>query len=186
MSNSYAQAVLRTADLAEVLRVADQLIDLADTRQLEVDFEAVVHRADELERLAKVMPDANWWPRGPGRSGSSRDGDSAFECLPVVLSRWTMPPEAVEGFLAAVGDVPAMVRWDFSGWPEAPEIGLGYGGTRGAYLTVCLNARDLYLEDPAMDHTVYVHVKQAEAHRAPWLAAQVGLQVMGELEMAPL
>ncbi|MFE5853091.1 hypothetical protein ACFQ61_07715 [Streptomyces sp. NPDC056500] len=91
MSNSYAQAVLRTAGLAEALRVADQLIDLADTRQLEVDFEAVVHRADELERSAKVMPDVNWWPRGPGRSGSSRDGDSAFECLPVVLSRWTTP-----------------------------------------------------------------------------------------------
>ncbi|MFI1169974.1 hypothetical protein [Streptomyces melanogenes] len=97
-----------------------------------------------------------------------------------------MAPEAVEAFLAAAGSVPAMVRWDFSGWPEAPEVGLGRGGTRGAFVTVCVNARDLYLEEPAADHTVYVHVKQAEAQRANWLAAQVGLQVIGELQMAPL
>ncbi|SCF72628.1 hypothetical protein GA0115259_101622 [Streptomyces sp. MnatMP-M17] len=97
-----------------------------------------------------------------------------------------MDPEAVDCFLAAAGDVPAMVRWDFDGWPAAPEIGLGPGGTRGAYVTVCVNARDLYLEEPATDHTVYVHVKQIEAHRAAWLAAQVGLEVIGELHMARL
>ncbi|MEV7239578.1 hypothetical protein AB0N06_38780, partial [Streptomyces sp. NPDC051020] len=82
--------------------------------------------------------------------------------------------------------VPAMVRWDFSGWPEAPEVGLGCGGTRGAYVTVSVNARDLYLEEPATDHTVYVHVKQVEAQRAAWLAARVGLEVIGELHMAPV
>ncbi|WP_239144708.1 hypothetical protein [Streptomyces sp. SID14515] len=53
-------------------------------------------------------------------------------------------------------------------------------------MTVCVNARDLCLEEPAADHTVYVHVNQVEARRAGWLAAQVGLEVIGELEMAPL
>lgn len=56
-------------------------------------------------------------------------------------------------------------------------------------MTVCMNARDLdicFVKEPAPDHTLYVHVKQVEAERAPWLAAQVGLRVIGELEMAPL
>lgn len=61
----------------------------------------------------------------------------------------------------------------------------GYGGTRGAFVTLCVNARDLELEEPATDHTVFVHVKQIEAERAPWLAAQVGLQVIGDLVMTP-
>ncbi|MEV5931600.1 hypothetical protein AB0L56_02220 [Streptomyces sp. NPDC052079] len=52
-------------------------------------------------------------------------------------------------------------------------------------MTLCLNSRDLDLEVPATDHTVFVHVKQFEAERAPWLAAQVGLQVIGDLVMAP-
>lgn len=186
MSNSYAQAVLRTTDLAEALRVAGRLLDLADTGQLEVDFEARVSTPLELERLSGVMPNADWWAHGADRHGSSDKGDAPSEWLPIHLSRWCMAPEAVEAFVAAAGNVPAMVRWDFSGWPEAPEVGLGCGGPRGAYVTVCVNARDLYLDEPATDHTVYVHVKQVEAQRAPWLAAQVGLKVIGELEMAPL
>ncbi|MDX2645628.1 hypothetical protein PV341_19090 [Streptomyces sp. PA03-1a] len=52
-------------------------------------------------------------------------------------------------------------------------------------MTLCVNARDLELEEPATDHTVFVHVKQIEAGRAPWLAAQAGLRVIGDLVMAP-
>ncbi|MFF7331697.1 hypothetical protein [Streptomyces sp. NPDC008150] len=187
MSNSYAQAVLRTTDIAEALRAAERLLDLADTGELEVDFEARVSTACELERLSGAMPEADWWSLGADdRHGSSRAGDVPSDFLPLFMSRWCMPAETVEPFLAAAGTVPAMVRWDFSGWPEAPEAGLGRGGTRGAYVTVCVNARDLYLEEPAADHTLYVHVKQSEPERAVWLAAQVGLEVMGELQMAPL
>ena len=53
-------------------------------------------------------------------------------------------------------------------------------------MTVCVNARDFQLDQPATDHIVYVHVKQAEAGRAPWPAARAGLQVIGEPRMAPL
>ncbi|MFE8014004.1 hypothetical protein ACFU3O_14835 [Streptomyces antibioticus] len=91
----------------------------------------------------------------------------------------------MEPFLTAVGDSPATVRWDFNAWPEAPETGLRVGGTRGAFVTLCAHARDLDLEEPAADHTVFVHVKQVEAERVPWLAAQVGLRVIGDLVMAP-
>ncbi|MFD8061306.1 hypothetical protein ACFXA0_03665 [Streptomyces cyaneofuscatus] len=69
-------------------------------------------------------------------------------------------------FLGARGGSPATVRWDFMGWPAA-EVGLGAGGARGPFVTLCVNARDLGVEEPATDHTVFVHVKQVEAERAP-------------------
>lgn len=114
-----------------------------------------------------------------------QEGDDPSEHLPIWLRAWAMPPETVEPFLKAVSDSPATVRWDFTGWPDAPQLGLGEGGTRGAFVTLCVNVRDLELEEPATDHTVFVHVKQIEAERAPWLAAQVGLTVIGDLVMAP-
>ncbi|MFB7326092.1 hypothetical protein [Streptomyces sp. NPDC056190] len=186
MANSYAQPILRTGDLAEALRVARQLLEVADTSTIEVDLEAVARTPRELDGLLEQMPEAEWWAYGPDRSGSSDDGDLPSDHLPVFLRDWSRPVHAVEVFLSAAGSAPAMVRWDFDGWPAAPEVGLGPGGTRGAYVTLAANARDLDLETPAGVHTVFVHVKQIEAERAPWLAAQVGLRVIGELVMAPL
>ncbi|GAA5707524.1 MULTISPECIES: hypothetical protein [Streptomyces] len=117
--------------------------------------------------------------------GSSTNGDDPSAHFPVRLRALGRPPETVGPFLDAVGDSPATVRWDFMGWPEAPEVGLGVGGARGAFVTLAVRARDLDLAEPASDHTVFVHVKQVEAERAPWLAAQVGLRVIGELVEAP-
>ncbi|MBD0673729.1 hypothetical protein [Streptomyces sp. CBMA156] len=184
MSNSYAQPILRTADLEEALQVAARLLELADTRQLEVDVEALVDSVQALEPLMSLLPDAEWWAVGGGND-SSCEGDSPVDHLPVRLRGWGKDADMVRPLLAAAGSCPMAVRWDFLGWPEAPDIGLGAGGPRGAYVTVCANARDVDLEKPAADHTVFVHVKQAEAERAPWLAARVGLKVIGELVMAP-
>ncbi|MFD3975342.1 hypothetical protein [Streptomyces cyaneofuscatus] len=117
------------------------------------------------------------WPPYP------TDEPSAY--LPVRLGSWGAPVEAVRPFLGSLGDSPATLRWDFMGWPAAPEVGLGGGGARGAFVTLCVNVRDLRLEEPATDHTVFVHVKQVEAERAPWLAAQVGPAVIGDPVMAP-
>ncbi|WP_028804404.1 hypothetical protein [Streptomyces sp. 142MFCol3.1] len=180
MSNSYAQPILRTADLSKAMRIIEKLLEMADLRGLEVDFTASVSSPNSLSRVLAVLPDAEWW--ADGASGTGGD-PSAY--LPVWLSRWAGAPETVEPFLTAVGDSPATVRWDFNAWPEAPEVGLGVGGTRGAFVTLCAHARDLELEEPAADYTVFVHVKQVEAERAPWLAAQVGLRVIGDLVMAP-
>lgn len=177
MSNSYAQPVLRTPDLSEGLRTVERLLGIADLRDLEVDFDVLVSSAHVLTALLELFPDAELWAEG-GRSGSSAH-------LPVRLRSWAAPPEVVGPFLAARGGSPATVRWDFMGWPAAPEVGLGCGGARGAFVTLCVNARDLELEEPATDHTLFVHVKQIEAERAPWLAAQVGLRVIGDLVMAP-
>ncbi|MDH2410698.1 hypothetical protein ACG5V6_09665 [Streptomyces chitinivorans] len=189
MANSYAQPILRTGSLDEALRAARRLLELADTSTIEVDCEAIARTPRELDGLLAQIPEADWWPYGPGRpgrSGSSRDGDRPADHLPVFLSDWCRPVHTAEVFLAAAGSAPAMVRWDLTGWPAAPEIELGPGGTRGAYVTLTAHARDLYLEEPAGVHTVFVHVAQAEADRAPWLAAQVGLRVIGGPAMAPL
>ncbi|WP_433395602.1 hypothetical protein [Streptomyces sp. CA-146814] len=184
MSNSYAQPVLRTGDLSEGLRSVERLLGIADLQDLEVDFEVLVSSAHVLTPLLKLFPDAEWWAEG-GRGGSSAKGDEPSTHLPVRLRSWAPSPEAVGPFLGARGDSPATVRWDFMGWPAAPEVGLGCGGARGAFVTLCVNAHDLELDEPAPDHTVFVHVKQVEAERAPWLAAQVGLRVIGDLVMAP-
>lgn len=184
MSNSYAQPILRTTDLSEALRIVERLLGIADLEDLEVDLEARISSAQRLYPLRDLLPDADWWAEDD-EGGSSDERNEPSAHLPIRLRAWAMPPETVNPFLAAVGDSPATVRWDFTGWPEAPEVGLGIGGARGAFVTLCVNARDLDLEEPATDHTVFVHVKQVEAERAPWLAAQVGLQVIGELVMAP-
>lgn len=184
MSNSYAQPILRTPDLSEALRIVERLLGIADLRDLEIDFEALVSSADVLSPLLELLPHAKWYAEGD-TGGSSVKGDDPSAHFPVRLRAFGRPPETVGPFLYVVGDSPATVRWDFMGWPEAPEVGLNVGGARGAFVTLCVNIRDLELEEPSTDHTVWVHVKQVEAERAPWLAAQVGLSVIGDLEMAP-
>ncbi|MEV0323333.1 hypothetical protein ACIBKX_11880 [Streptomyces sp. NPDC050658] len=166
MSNSYAQPVFRTADLTEGLRVVDRLLDMADTHELEVDLDARAPSVQAIRPLLAVCPTADWW--------TSEEGDIPPEGevtpqphFPVRFQSWAMPPDIVRPFLTAVGGFPATLRWDFSGWPAAPEVGLDVGGTRGAFVTLCVNVRDLDLTEPAADHSVFVHVKQVEAERAP-------------------
>lgn len=184
MSNSYAQPIFRTADLSEGLRVVERLLTIADLRELEIDYEAHVSSPRTLTPLLEVLPWARWYAEGGGEA-SSEAGDDPSAHLPIRVRALAEAPETVKPFLEALHGTPATVRWDFRGWPAAPEVGLDIGGTRGAFVTLCVNVRDLELEEPADGHTVFVHVKQIEAERAPWLAAQVGLQVIGDLVMAP-
>ncbi|MFE9999949.1 hypothetical protein [Streptomyces avermitilis] len=184
VSSSYARPILRTADLSEGLRIVERLLAIADLRDLEVDFEARVSSTDVLAPLLELLPHAKWFAEGD-TGGSSAKGDVPSAHLPVRLRGLGLSPETVRPYLDAVGDSPATVRWDFMGWPEAPEVGLGAGGARGAFVTLAVHARDLDLAEPASDHTVFVHAKQVEAERVPWLAAQVGLRVIGDLVEAP-
>ncbi|WP_326580531.1 hypothetical protein OIE69_40940 [Actinacidiphila glaucinigra] len=187
MSNSYARPILRTEDLSMALRVVQDLLELADTVGMEVDFEAIAHTPQELARILHIAPGAEWWSYGPGRAVRSGEGKLvAADHLPVYLSDWCREPSEVDVFLAAAGSAPAIVRWDFNAWPAAPEAGLGPGGSRGAYVTLTVNSHNLYLDEPGGLHTVFVHVKQFEAERAPWLAKQVGQEVIGPLTMAPV
>lgn len=187
MANSYAQPILRTTSTAEALDVVRLLLDLADTTDLSVDFDARVSEAPVLDALLELLPDADWWTEmQSGGDASSDAGDDLHGHLPVRVTKWGLAPDTVDRLIAASARNPASIRWDFWAWPEAPETGLDRGGSRGAYVTLCLNAKDIDLFEPAADHTLFVHVKQVEAERAPWLAAQVGLRVIGELVMAPV
>ncbi|WLQ37975.1 hypothetical protein P8A18_33025 [Streptomyces castrisilvae] len=184
MSNSYALPILRTSDLAEAVRVVEVLLEIADLRDLEVDYEAAVSSPNTLKMLLELLPYARWYARD-GEITSSQASDESSMHLPLRLRALAEPPETVHGFTATLNGTPATVRWDFMGWPAAPEIGMDIGGARGAFVTLCINLHDLELEEPASDHTVYVHVKYFETQRAHWLAEQVGLQVIGDGVEAP-
>ncbi|MGW0903345.1 hypothetical protein [Streptomyces sp. NPDC002853] len=186
MSNSYAQPILRTPDLAEGLRVVERLLAIAELGDISVDLDVRIFSEQTLAPLLELLPGAQRLPESDLVDSTATGGELSAH-LPMRLREWGMPLQVVQPFLRAVDDNPATVRWDFAGWPPAPEVGLDVGGTRGAFITLCANARDLDLdfERPGTDHTLFVHVKQIEAHRAPWLAAQVGLSVIGDLVMAP-
>ncbi|WP_254711980.1 hypothetical protein [Streptomyces sp. TRM64462] len=73
MSNSWAQPILRTADLSEALHIVERLLGIADLRSLEVDFDVRISSARFLSTVLAVLPDADWWAEG-GRDGSSDRG----------------------------------------------------------------------------------------------------------------
>ncbi|WP_328901450.1 MULTISPECIES: hypothetical protein [unclassified Streptomyces] len=183
MSNSHAVPILKTADLSAALRAVDGLLGIADLMDLEVDYTALISSPDALKALSEFLAYGTWF--ACDESGSPGPGLDPAACLPIYWRALADEPETVPRFLEALNGTPATVRWDFSGWPAAPEVGLGVGGARGAFVTLCVNVHDLELAEPADDYMVYVHVKQFEAERAPWLAAQLGLRVIGDGVMAP-
>ncbi|WP_330306852.1 MULTISPECIES: hypothetical protein [unclassified Streptomyces] len=187
MSNSRAAAVLTTPDLTEALRAIRTLLDIADLHHSEVDFEAVIHSPEVLTRVRHVLPDLEWWAKAGKQHGSSEAGDDPAACLPVRVNDWCHPLDVAEPFIAALGPSPAAIRWDLNAWPEVPEAGLEYISQKYAYLTLALNSRDIYQDEPSTDHTVYVHVpSDDDTARIEWLAAQVGGRFTGRIEIAPL
>ncbi|MFB8003548.1 hypothetical protein [Nocardia sp. NPDC056000] len=190
MSNSYAFPAHRTPDLAEALRVVDQLLALADTSQLELDFDIAVTTPEALTRLLAVLPEADWWCIDPERetevdSPSSRRGDDPYTSLPIHFSHWCVPPEYLHSALEAIGSEMAAIRWDFTAWPPIPELKLDSSG-RCAYITLSINALTIWPDEPSPDHTVHIHAAQRYPERARWLAAQVGLEIIGDPEMSAM
>jgi hypothetical protein len=189
MSNSAAAAVLTTADLSEAIRAVRTLLDLADIDQAEVDFEAVIRSPEVLAHIRHVLPDLTWWASAGKEHGSSEAGDDPAQCLPVRVFDWGRPLDRAEPFIAALGPDPAAVRWDLDAWPAVPEAGLEAISQKYAYLTLTVNSRDLYQDEPSRDHTVHVHVRSRNGFqlaRAHWLADQVGGRFTGRVEPAPL
>ncbi|MEU9207557.1 hypothetical protein AB0D27_06260 [Streptomyces sp. NPDC048415] len=187
MSNSRAAAVLTTPDLAEALRAVRTLLDIADLHQAEVDFEGVIDSPDVLARVLHVLPDLEWWAKADKEDGSSEAGDDPAGCLPIRVFDWCNSLDVAEPFVAAMGPSPVAVRWDLNAWPEVPEAGLPTISQKYAYLTLALNSRDIYQDEPSPDHTVYVHVPSDDhIPRVEWLAAQVGGRYSGRVEISPL
>ncbi|MDX2561108.1 hypothetical protein PV371_15770 [Streptomyces sp. TX20-6-3] len=188
MSNSLASAVLTTPDLAEAIRAVRTLLAVAEVHGAEVDFEAVIHSPDVLRRVREVLPDGlEWWALGEGAEGSAKAGDDPEACLPIRLFDWSRPLDRAEPFIDALADSPASVRWDLDAWPEVPEAGLEAVSQKYAYLTLTVNSRDLYQDEPSQDHTVHVHTSRGDdSGRVAWLAARIGSTPTGRAEIAPL
>ncbi|BBC36073.1 hypothetical protein SGFS_073670 [Streptomyces graminofaciens] len=188
MSNSRAAAVLTTPDLAEALHAVRTLLGLADLSQAEVDFEATLRTPQALTRVLRLMPDLKWRALAGEEHGSSESGADPLVCLPVSVHDWCHPLDLAEPFIAALGRDSAGVRWDLNGWPEVPEAGLCLITQKYAYLTLSVNSRDLYQDEPAPDHTVYVHVRDVglDLDRVEWLAARAGGRFEGKVELSPL
>ncbi|MGW7056354.1 hypothetical protein [Streptomyces sp. NPDC054888] len=189
MSNSAAAAVLTTADLAEAIRAVRTLLGIADVRQGEVDFEAVIRSSDVLAQVRRVLPDLEWSALAGDEHGSSKAGDDPANCLPIRVFDWCRPLDRAEPFIAALGPDLAAVRWDLDAWPAVPEAGLEEISQKYAYLTLTVNSRDLYQGEPSQDHTVHVHVRDRngdQTARVHWLAHQVGGRFTGSVELAPI
>ncbi|MDX3832884.1 hypothetical protein [Streptomyces europaeiscabiei] len=189
MSNSAAAAVLTTADLPEAIRAVRALLDIADIGQGEVDFEAVIRSPDVLAQVRHVLPDLEWWASAGKEHGPSEAGDNPADCLPIQVFDWGRPLDLAEPFIAALGPDPAAVRWDLDAWPAVPEAGLEAISQKYAYLTLTVNSRDLYQDEPSQDHTVHVHARNRngdQTARVHWLANQVGGRFTGRVESAYL
>ncbi|MET4645887.1 hypothetical protein ABZY10_13265 [Streptomyces sp. NPDC006539] len=189
MSNSAAAAVLTTADLPEAIRAVRALLDIADIGQGEVDFEAVIRSPDVLAQVRLVLPDLEWWASAGKEHGSSETGDDPAICLPIQVFDWGRPLDRAEPFIAALGPDPAAVRWDLDAWPAVPEAGLEAISQKYAYLTLTVNSRDLYQDEPSQDHTIHVHARDRDGDqiaRVHWLANQVGGRFTGRVESAHL
>ncbi|MEU4345650.1 hypothetical protein AB0H00_31105 [Nocardia sp. NPDC023852] len=190
VGNSYAFPAFRTPDVDEALRVVNQLLELADTSQLELDFDIAVTSTRTLTRLLALLPEADWWCIDPGQeeqvlSPSSQRGDDPYTSLPIHFQHWCVPPEYLPPILAAVGSEMAAIRWDFTAWPAVPELKLDSSG-KCAYITVSINARTIWPDESSPDHTVHIHAAEFYPERATWLAAQVGLEIIGDPEMSAL
>ncbi|MFF7209282.1 hypothetical protein ACFZAU_01950 [Streptomyces sp. NPDC008238] len=186
MSNSTAAAVLTTADLAEAIGAVRTLLGVADGCP-EVDFEAEIRSPEVLARIRDVLPGLEWWAAAGLEHGSSKAGDDPADCLPIRVFDWGRPLDRAEPFIAALGTEPAAVRWDLDGWPEAPGAGLEPVSQKFAYLTLTVNSRDLYQNERSRDHTVHVHVRNADQTvRVQWPAEQVGGRFTGRTELSGL
>ncbi|MFF9777139.1 hypothetical protein ACF1HJ_26205 [Streptomyces sp. NPDC013978] len=187
MSNSRAAAILTTAALAEAMRAVRTLLDIADLEGAVVDFEATIRSPDVADRIRQLLPDLSWWAQAGKEHGSSESGDDPAACVPITVHDWDRSLASAEPLIAALGPDSAAVRWDLNGWPEVPTAGLGLITQKYAYLTLSVNSRDLYQDEPSPDHTVHVHVRgDQDTARVEWLAAQVGSRFSGRVEIAPL
>ncbi|MFF9012875.1 hypothetical protein ACF09C_07840 [Streptomyces sp. NPDC014870] len=112
---------------------------------------------------------------------------SAYEGrLPVEWEALDLPVGSIQdAFAATTGPSTGEINWQALHWPDAPEVGFP-GESTHAEVTLLFHTHDRGWDEPADDHTVLVHVRSARFDGrqrnepyAHWLAAQVGLTVVG-------
>ncbi|MFC9589805.1 hypothetical protein ACFTUC_08390 [Streptomyces sp. NPDC056944] len=205
MSNDVAYPVFRTPDPVLALRTARRLMEFGRCEYADVSAFAELSSVAEVRRVAKAMPEG-WFcgaseleefqgvpfkdqPAfvvGVPASGLPAE-EAAFEGrLPVEWYMLDRPVGSIEdAFTAAIGRSTGEINWQSLEWPDAPEAGFR-GESKHAEVTLLFNTPTRHWNEPADDHTVLVHVRSAvfdgRQRREPyahWLAAQVGLTVIG-------
>lgn len=205
MSNDVAYPVFRSPDPALALSTARRLMEFGRREYSQVYACAELSSVAEVRRLAKAMPEG--WFRGASeleefegvpfedqpplvvgvQASGLPAGAAAFEGrLPVDWEVWDLPVDRIEDdFTAAIGPNAGFVNWKSLEWPDAPEAGF-HGESKHAEVTLLFNAHTRELDEPTADHTVLVHVRsaifdgrQTREPYAHWLAAQVGLTIIG-------
>ncbi|MFD7325744.1 hypothetical protein ACFV9D_32490 [Streptomyces sp. NPDC059875] len=205
MSNDVAYPVFRTPDPVLALRTARRLMEFGRCEYSDVSAFAEFSSVAEVRRVAKAMPEG--WFRGASELkefqgvpfedqpafvvGVQASGlpaeEAAFEGrLPVEWEMLERPVGSIEdAFTATIGPNTGEINWQSLDWPDALEAGF-HGESKHAEVTLLFNTHTRYWNDPADDHTVLVHVRsavfdgrQTREPYAHWLAAQVGLTVIG-------
>ena len=193
MSSSSAYPVLRSTDLRAAFAAARRLLALITPMdRFHVNAQARAGTFDEAQRLLAALPGAHVSPEDPTRPESRAElrrmiasgGDLPAGCLPVtVLFDQAAAGSIEDAFIAAIGDAPASVDWDWFLWPSVPALDLGPDG-RNSHLRLDINGWPPGSGTASLtgEHVLYVHVRENDVERAQWLAEQVGLRVLGPSE----
>ncbi|MEU2430722.1 hypothetical protein ABZ611_14640 [Streptomyces sp. NPDC007861] len=192
MGNSRAYPVHRTTDAAEAYVQAKRLCALLERLDDEMYLSADLRTADEVRRMATVLPRGDYSPVAPLRDPVTdeylfctvetlpEDPAELAAVLPIHVTAYVPPSAAVEeAFLGALGEGPASMDW--SGlWLLVPGLG-DPGPDKYHGVQAVFHAEDADAEQWSETHTVFVHVyKGGDPDRARWLAAQIGSDVLGE------
>ncbi|MFC5753790.1 hypothetical protein [Actinomadura rugatobispora] len=158
--------------MSQALDLARRLLSVADDYSpTSCYLNAWARTESVLERLTTAFPDAA--TRSYGREGSLFPVEVTFKVGSF--------EEAAAALRTGMGITPCYVLWHWIFWPAVPELGLREQH-KYAELEIACYSRDIFCEEPAPDHTVFVHAGPDEDRRAEWLAAQVGAEVIGPPE----
>ncbi|MFD9523761.1 hypothetical protein [Streptomyces sp. NPDC059979] len=178
--------MMQTGDALAAFRMAERLFGIAETLQYaEPTVWATLSTLEDVERIRPVLPPGAWLDSGEGAEAKwchpgelPADASELAALLPLSLHlEDAVPFLSFEADLAAVvGSVPAGIRWHLGAWPATPTQ--AWRSTKYSGVELAFNCRELW-GDPEDGHMLSVCVGQNDLQRAEWLAAQVGLRVLG-------
>ncbi|MFV5998143.1 hypothetical protein ACNPQM_38685 [Streptomyces sp. NPDC056231] len=148
-------------------------------------MDAELARFDSVLRAHELFPEATYSSGDSFFHGEElpRDALALERLLPVRLSAEQeegVGRDALVGVVSLLEEaVWGQLAWMGVAWPAVPELGLGPEGARTG-VQACFNSTAEY--EPAVGHTVYVHVRPGEDERAHHLSQRLGWAVIGPSE----
>lgn len=186
MGSSVAYPIFRTQSVAEAVQVAFTLVQCSGPEgDGSVYVDAELARVDDVLKAYELFPDATYSSGNSFFHGGELPGNASVlkHLLPVRLSadQEECPAEGVLGTMVSLLEeaVSGQLAWMGVAWPAVPELCLGREVARTG-VQACFNSTAEH--EPAVGHTVYVHVRPGEDERAHHLAQQVRQAVIGPPE----